>query len=153
MLEVSLGLTRGPFTLSEAREKFGKDFVPRRRFPVVQKGKVRPVDDFSEFGHNATSSNTEAVDMGGVDAVAGLAKTWVSSVKPGGLVEVELESGSILKGSLHPSWTEATLTLEYRLLDLEMAFKTIASRPVPSRSGHHGIARSIEKARWSTLKL
>ena len=127
VLQVSFGLTRGPFTLSEAREKFRRDFVPCRRFPVVQKEKVRPVNDFSEFGHNTTSSNIEAVDMGGVDAVADLAKTWGSSVKLGGLAEVELENGSILKGSLHPSWTEATL--EGRLLDLEMEFKQLPRDP------------------------
>ena len=99
MLEVSLGFTRGLFTLSVAREKFGKDFVPCRTFPVAQKGKVRLADDFSESGHNTTTSNIEAVDMGGVGAVAGLAKTWVSSVKPGGLVKVKLE-----KGSTKPFW-------------------------------------------------
>ena len=65
MKEVTLGLTRRPFTLRQAIERFGDKFVPCRRFLVVQKGKVRPVDDFIEFGHNATSSNAEAVDMGG----------------------------------------------------------------------------------------
>ncbi len=37
----------GAFTPQQLAEKLGARWVPARRFPVVQGGKVRPIDDFS----------------------------------------------------------------------------------------------------------
>ena len=40
----------GPLTQSQVTDQVGTDvWVSARRFSITQKGKVRPIDDFSEF--------------------------------------------------------------------------------------------------------
>jgi hypothetical protein len=47
--EVAKGWLLGPYTPQQLEELVGPRWVPSRRFGVVQGGKVRPIDDFSEF--------------------------------------------------------------------------------------------------------
>ena len=77
--ELGEGQLVGAFTEEQLSEQLGPLWVAARRFGVVQ-GDVRACDDYSEFGHNASSSTEEKVDTGGVDVVAGLVKVWVHAL-------------------------------------------------------------------------
>jgi len=116
---------------AELDSKYGPLWLPARRFGVEQGGDYRPIDDFSEFGVNDTSSTKESVDVGGVDDIVGLAKAWIEAVDPvTRAVRVELSSGRALRGELHPEWSlEEVRDLRGRSVDLEKAFKQIARSP------------------------
>ena len=72
--------------------------APSRRFGVVQGGKVRPIDDFSEFWVNETVSLTDKLDLGGVDELAALAREWSRAVGTDGTVTVRSKGGPDLRG-------------------------------------------------------
>ena len=49
----------GPYDVKDAISAFGDGLVPARRFLVRQKGKARPIDDFSVSGTNAAVESWE----------------------------------------------------------------------------------------------
>ena len=49
----------GPYEVKQAFEMFGDSLAPARRFLVRQKGKARPIDDFSISGTNAAVETWE----------------------------------------------------------------------------------------------
>ena len=57
--EVSDGKASGPFTPRELDDMFQSMWIPVRRFGLRQGADIRPIDDFSEFGQNSTSSTWE----------------------------------------------------------------------------------------------
>ena len=68
------GKAVGPLTEKQVDDAPGAIWAPARRSGLVQSAGVRPIDDFSEFLHNATSHTHERIDLGGIDTVAGIAK-------------------------------------------------------------------------------
>ena len=70
-----------------------------RAVGLVQSSGARPIDDFSEFGHNATLSADEYVDLGGVDTVVNIAKAWWGACKEDGAVKVKMPCGTHYAGS------------------------------------------------------
>ena len=52
--ELEWGMLNGPFTEEQLTAKLGPLWVPARRFGILQ-GDYRQIDDYSEYGHNATS--------------------------------------------------------------------------------------------------
>ena len=124
--EVERGMARGPVPEEELSNRFGPLWVPVRRFGVDQ-ADYRAVDDYSEYGHNATSGTCEKLDPGGIDWVAGIAKAWMDAGKHD-LVTVRLSSGQVLQGLRHEDFAEGVKLLG-RSLDLEKAYKQLARRP------------------------
>ncbi len=47
--EVRKGWLEGPFSAEEVTQKLGPLWTPSRRFGILQGGKVRNIDDLSEF--------------------------------------------------------------------------------------------------------
>ena len=72
-----------PLSQGELGRMLGPRWVPVRRFGLRQGGKVRPIDDFSEWGVNCLFAAHEKIDLGGVDEVAGIAKWWCRAVGRG----------------------------------------------------------------------
>ena len=128
--EVEEGKALGPFTEDEVSAIVGKLWAPVRRVGLVQSSGVRPIDDFSEFGHNGTSHTFERIDLGGIDEVVGIAKVWLQAPVDGERVRVQLESGVWLEEQLHPDYKDAkNRRVSGRALDLRRAFKQLAVRP------------------------
>ena len=48
------------------------DWVPIKRFPVRQKGDVRPCDDGKSSGLNATTSRSEKLECSSIDAIVAM---------------------------------------------------------------------------------
>ena len=99
------GECKGPFTPEELDAMLPGGWVAARRFAVCQKKKVRPCDDYSAFGHNATSSSTETVDTDGPDSIIGMIRLWEGALRKGDRVVLYLSDGTRLEGRLHPSLT------------------------------------------------
>ena len=92
--EVEKGWLVGPFSEEDINSRFDGVWTPARRFGVVQGGKVRPIDDYSAFGHNAATSIPERIDMGGVDHLASIARAAGQCVAAGHLESLRSQSGA-----------------------------------------------------------
>jgi len=104
--------------------KFGPRWVPARRFGLRQGAKLRPIDDFSEQGHNATVGTAFKVDLGGVDEVVAIARTLGRSLREGAF-EIPDERGDRRAGKTHERWAGPDLELRGCCLDLVAAFRQV----------------------------
>ena len=68
----------GPFDRLQVDALFPKGFWPNRRFPVLQKGDVRPCDDCRESEQNAATSTLESISCDGADFPAAIADMFYS---------------------------------------------------------------------------
>ena len=82
---------RGPFTAEEISKRQGSHWIPSRRFGVRQGGKIRSVDEFSQYLVNATVTAHEKIDL---QALTAFALLLVSSL--GLLLQMLVESGVYL---------------------------------------------------------
>ena len=71
------GWVRGPFSATDLDLKYNGCWVPSKRFGVRQGGKIRAVDDFSEFLINASVTSTEKLQLFGLDEVVNTARTFI----------------------------------------------------------------------------
>lgn len=102
----------------------GELWTPSRRFGIVQSGKVRNMDDLSEFSVNMTYGTPEKLDLGGVDEVVSLASQWrkIADLQ-GKEAVVHGENGTGFRGPLHQHYMdENNLKLVGRCLDLKSAY-------------------------------
>jgi hypothetical protein len=130
---------RNPFSVEELDCKY-RLWVPARRFGLRQGGKVRPVDDFSEFGQNGTLVTHYRVDLGGVDEVSALERSLHSSVKDERVL-VGDETGEVLEGVLHEGWNGTAAKIEGVTADLAKAFRPAERhRHVRRHRGTAGVA-------------
>ena len=58
-------------------QKFDGCWIPSKRFGVKQGGKVRAVDDFSEFLVNASVTSSEKLALYGIDEVVNTARFFM----------------------------------------------------------------------------
>ena len=127
--EVAAGKAVGPFSREELDRDLGDFWVPAPRVGLRQGGSVRPIDDFSVYGHNGTSSSCESPSSGGVDEIAALIKTFACA----------LESGMVARPGGVPGVEEVPICQAYvgkiedqivgRTLDLSKAYKNLAPAP------------------------
>ena len=147
--EVEIGLLNGPLTEEQMNVKLGsKAWVPARRFPLDQAGKLRPIDDFSEFGHNAAFGAKEKVTLKSLDTVVALSRAWLASDAGDGQVVVHDSAGRKLVAPLHPGWLDGKWSdLVGRVADLKGAYKQLPAHPahacfniiaLPSEEGEIG---------------
>ena len=79
--ETAKGWLEGPLTAEDVTKKPGPLWAPSRRFGIVQGGKIRNIDDMSEFSINQTYGTPEKLDLGGIDEVVALATAWARRLK------------------------------------------------------------------------
>ena len=131
--EVTDGHLMGPFKEEEIDERIGSSaWLPARRFPLDQKGKLRPIDDFSEFGHNDAFGSREKVSLKNIDSVVALSRAWLESDTGSGLVTFTDSAGKESKFPLHEGWgVSGWSDLKGRVTDLKGAYKQL-----PRHSAH-----------------
>ncbi len=105
----------GPFTAREISERVGECWVPARRFGVRQGGKIRPVDDFSQFLINSTVTCHEKIDLESIDHICATARQFL------GAWNSDNGSQCWLSGS--------DFELMGRCLDLKQAYKQLVRHP------------------------
>ena len=134
--QVQRGWLKGPWSWTEVEERFQGCWVPSKRFGVQQNEKVRCVDDLSEFLINSTVTQTERIELEGLDHVVALARLFAgatmgsedtctlpwSDSQPG--------VGRCHSFPLHPAWKNGKARmLRGRALDLKAAYKQLARHP------------------------
>ena len=126
--EVGVSL-KGLMSPAEVSSEVGKQWIGARRFAIVQKDKVRPIDDFSEHLINASFMAVEKLALNSVDVIAAYCKAILNTGFDG-LVEVHLDTGGVLRTKLHDEWTlESWRDLAARVSDLKAAYKQLAVSP------------------------
>ena len=120
---------RGPFTAAQITARQGEHWIPSKRFGVRQGGKVRPVDDFSQYLVNATVSCHEKIDLEGLDHICSTARFFrgAASDTSGACVPPSNPEGTLLLASDWPPGEEKNLF--GRCLDLRQAYKQLVRHP------------------------
>ena len=78
MDEVAKGHLEGPFEEEAIDNQFGANsWIAIRRFTVLQKDKLRPIDDMTRSMVNATVQTFEKVQPQGIDVIS----VWASELK------------------------------------------------------------------------
>ena len=93
--------------------------------------KVRPIDDFSEFGTNGAFGSSEKVSLFSIDQVVTWARAMNIAVDwSDRTFSITDTSGRTWKTPLHDDWTRDTWgKLLGRVADLKSAYKQLASSP------------------------
>ena len=105
----------GPYSAKEISERVGPCWIPARRFGVRQGGKIRPVDDFSQFLINSAVTCHEKIDLESIDHICATARHFLGAWDD--------ESGN-------PSWLASSdHSLLGRCLDLKQAYKQLVRHP------------------------
>ena len=105
-------------------QKFDGCWIPSKRFGVKQGGKVRAVDDFSEFLVNASVNSSEKLALYGIDEVVNTARFFM------GMDGISVDERG--EPSFSPSAYEggrSFRSLLGRALDLKAAYKQLARSP------------------------
>ena len=122
--ERDAGWLQGPFEEADMDKRHGALWLAARRFVIVQSGKYRQIDDYSEHGHNSTVWTDERIPMGGVDEILVLAKMMAGAVDG----DRKVKLGGV-QGKLHSSWTlEEARSLVGKVFDLKAAYKQLVRR-------------------------
>lgn len=123
---------KGPFTAAQITERQGEHWIPSRRFGVRQGGKVRPVDDFSQYLVNATVSSHEKIDLEGLDHICSTARFFRGAASDTGeLCIPPSDSNGAMWLATDWSPNEAR-NLFGRCLDLRQAYKQLVRHPEDS---------------------
>jgi hypothetical protein len=125
--EVAAGWLTGPWSEEALAADVGPLWVPSRRFGLPQGGKVRQIDDFSEYQVNAAVGLRERLELGGVNEFMAMARVVATSLREAG-GWVETESGKRLALPVHEGWRATNFGLVGRTLDLRAAYKQLARR-------------------------
>eukprot|EP00435_Cladocopium_sp_Y103_P071030 s612_g36.t1 len=120
---------RGPFTAEEVSQRNGDQWIPSRRFGVRQGGKIRAVDDFSQYLINSTVTCHEKIDLEGIDHICSTARFFMGATTDPGHWYIPSETDD-LSGLLSTGWPDGeTRNLFGRCLDLRQAYKQLARHP------------------------
>ena len=121
---------KGPFTPTEVDRRFDGRWLPVRRFPVVQKGKLRPIDDLRENRVNDAFSSTERATLYALDHLVWASIFLMRLYKCGGPFSFTLSDGTVLEGCVHPEWTVNVTDLRITAMDLKSAYKQLPLSPL-----------------------
>ena len=122
---VDKGWLSGPFTAQQMDERFSGRWLPVRRFAVIQKEKLRPIDDLKENRVNEAFSSTERASLYALDHLVWISIFLSRLYTVGGEFNFELEDGTILSGFVHKDWLEAGVDLKVTAMDLKSAYKQL----------------------------
>ena len=126
LAEVDEGHLEGPFSAMEIDQRLNsRVWIPARRFPLEQAGKLRPIDDFSEFGHNLAFGANEKVSLKSLDTVVAYSRAWMESADQSGRIKIHDTSGKVWTSIVDPSWQGSFQDLVGRVADLKGAYKQL----------------------------
>ena len=124
----------GPLSVGDVVKAAGSLWVGAFRFGIRQSGKVRAIDDFSQFLQNMTVGKCEKVHLLSVDDVVARARLWgeLTANKGGAVLDTSGKRSTLV---IHPSWNLTDLELKGRLVDLKSAYKQLPLHPAHSAVG------------------
>lgn len=124
------GWLEGPLRWDELERRFPEGWAPVRRFGIVQSGKVRVIDDFSENETDLAYASQEKLDLRALDHLAWCAAFMASCIHVKGVAELRLQDGTFLSGPVHPDWFRVQPKLVTKTVDLKSAYKQLPLHPL-----------------------
>ncbi|CAE7285341.1 unnamed protein product [Symbiodinium sp. CCMP2592] len=118
----------GPMTPGDIGKRF-EAWIPVRRFCVVQKGRLRPIDDFKENLVNQACSTSERIVLQAMDHLLWSLSVLCHFYRKRGAVDFTLSSGERLTGLVHPDWQKPGASMQVATLDLKSAYKQLPLNP------------------------
>lgn len=95
----------------------------------MQKGRLRPIDDFKENMLNQCCSTSERIVLQALDHLLWSLTVLCHFYRTRGAVDFVLSSGEKLTGKVHPDWSKAGTSLQVATLDLKSAYKQLPLSP------------------------
>lgn len=122
---------KGPFTAEEITARQGMHWIPSTRFGVRQSGKIRSVDDFSQYLVNATVTSHEKIDLEGIDCICSTARFFLGATATSSSRTWRIPGmNDDWKGEVSQHWPEEECqNLLGRCLDLKHAYKQLVRSP------------------------
>ena len=118
------GWLQGPYTPNQMDDLLG-DWIPVRRFCVIQKGKLRAIDDFKENLLNNSCCVAEKIVLQAIDHVIWSLNVLCHFYRSRGACDFSLSSGQRLVGLVHPDWETVGSQLKVSTIDLKSAYKQL----------------------------
>ena len=115
----------GPYSHQEVSTIVGDIWLPVRRFAVVQKEKVRPIDDFCENHLNRSFSSVDKISLKTMDHILWSLLTICKCCLHQRVMNFVLSDGRSLNGEVHSDWTSGACNLKSTTLDLKSAYKQL----------------------------
>ena len=123
---------KGPFSSEDIEARHGPNWIPSKRFGVKQNGKIRPVDDFSQYLVNASVTCHEKIDLEGIDSICSTARFFMGAMSEDFTWNLPGEDG-LSSGLLATEWHgRPARDLVGRCLDLKQAYKQLVRHPEDS---------------------
>ena len=120
---------RGPYSSEEITGRHGKHWIPSRRFGVRHSGKIRSVDDFTQFLVNSTVTCHEKIDLEGIDHICATARFFLGAMRDSHRWRIPGEAG-VSSGPIAAEWrAPKSRDLVGRCLDLKHAYKQLVRNP------------------------
>ena len=119
----------GPFDVKDMHEQLGDEWLPVRRFGIMQKEKLRPIDNFKESMLNLTFGCFEKVELRAMEHVLWMLVTLVRYMRLFGEVTFVLSTGEVLRGHVHPSWNKVAFGVEATCVDMKAAYEQLPLNP------------------------
>ena len=115
----------GPFQPSQIDDNMGSNWLPVRRFGVLQKDKLRPIDDFKENQVNKTFASSEKLELRTTDHTLWSLFTVLKFLLFDGRLDFVLSSGEHLCAEVHPAWKSIEPNFKTSCIDLKSAYKQL----------------------------
>ena len=122
----------GPYSYDELDTLFNGEWNPVRRFAVVQRDKIRAIDDFTESGVNSSFGYLEKIQLKALDEIIWIASCFVKLCLHEERFDFSLSDGGRLCGQVHEYWKSLDLSgaiLHAKTVDLRSAYKQLAIHP------------------------
>ena len=125
---------QGPMSTGCVQKRFGDSWVPVRRFAVQQKGKIRPIDDFSENQVNEAWGCCEAITLQAKEYVVWTVAAFVKHCVFERTVHLRLRDGRELRAPVHDGWAKDDSAVLLTTVDLKSAYKQLPVFPGPQKN-------------------
>lgn len=115
----------GPFSPEQIESRMGSDWLPVRRFAVLQRDKLRPIDDFKENQVNKTFASSEKLELRTMDHTLWSLFTVLKFLLFDGRLDFILNSGEHLQAEVHQTWKSVEPSFKASCIDLKAAYKQL----------------------------
>ncbi|CAE6967752.1 unnamed protein product [Symbiodinium sp. CCMP2592] len=122
----------GPYSWDELQARHPEGWLPVRRFGIVQKAKMRSIDDLAENSVNRAYAVSDRIALRALDELVWLAITLFKIFMAKGEVSIPLSDGEHLRFPVHSFWRALkpeALQPSLKTVDLKSAYKQLAVSP------------------------